>query len=206
MSEAPSQVPTDPKVGMLRRQMVERSFSMKSGNSAISSQAKLLRALQEKEIRPVGSTQQIQINARVIAATNRDLETEVREGTFRQDLYFRLNVMQIKLPALRDHKIDIPQLASYFLNKFSDPLHPVREISVGAMGQLMAYSWPGNIRELENSIESAVALSSHAILRVGDLPAKLQDREVHLGPRKQGTLEDKRNREDRYLTSFGGNR
>ncbi len=168
-----------PKVGLLLAAKDGTIFLDEIGELPISSQAKLLRALQEKEIRPVGSTQQIQINARVIAATNRDLETEVREGTFRQDLYFRLNVMQIRLPALRDHKTDIPQLASYFLNKFSDPLHPVREISVGALGQLMAYSWPGNIRELENSIESAVALSSHAILQVGDLPAKLQDREVH---------------------------
>ena len=81
-----------------------------------------------------GPRNEIQINARVIAATNRDLETEVREGTFRQDLYFRLNVMQIKVPALRDHKTDIPQLVSYFLNKFSDPLHPVREISVAHWG------------------------------------------------------------------------
>jgi DNA-binding NtrC family response regulator len=103
----------------------------------------------------------------------------VREGTFRQDLYFRLNVMQIKLPALRDHKTDIPLLASYFLNKFSDPLHPVREISVGALGQLMAYSWPGNIRELENTIECALALSSNAILQVGDLPARLRNTGVH---------------------------
>ena len=86
-------------------------------------QAKLLRALQEKEIRPVGSTQQIPIRVRVIAATNRNLEEAVRAGTFRQDLHFRLNVLQIRLPALREHKVDIPLLVAYFLDRFSGPLH-----------------------------------------------------------------------------------
>jgi two-component system response regulator HydG len=168
-----------PKVGLLQAANGGTIFLDEIGELPISSQAKLLRALQEKEIRPVGSTERIQISARVIAATNRDLEMEVQEGTFRRDLYFRLNVMQIKLPALREHKADIPLLVAHFLNKFSNPLHPLREISVGALGQLMAYSWPGNIRELENSVESAVALSSQAILQVGDLPAKLQKREVY---------------------------
>jgi transcriptional regulator with PAS, ATPase and Fis domain len=132
-------------------------------------QAKLLRALQEKEIRPVGSTVRIPINVRVIAATNRDLEAEVRAGVFRQDLYFRLNVVQIKLPALRERKVDIPLLVNHFLEKFSDPLQPVREISDDALRRLMAHDWPGNVRELENAIESGVALSSDNILRVDDL-------------------------------------
>src|SRR6185369_5097930 len=99
------------------------------GELSISLQAKLLRALQEKEIRPVGSTDRIPVKVRVIAATNRDLEAGVRTGTFRQDLYFRLNVVQIKLPVLREHKVDIPLLVAYFLDKFSDPLQPVRTIS-----------------------------------------------------------------------------
>jgi transcriptional regulator with PAS, ATPase and Fis domain len=132
-------------------------------------QAKLLRALQEKEIRPVGSTVRIPINVRVIAATNRDLEAEVRAGVFRQDLYFRLNVVQIKLPALRERKVDIPLLVTHFLEKFSDPLQPVRAISDDALRRLMAHDWPGNVRELENAIESAVALSSDNILTVADL-------------------------------------
>jgi transcriptional regulator with PAS, ATPase and Fis domain len=132
-------------------------------------QAKLLRALQEKEIRPVGSTVRIPINVRVIAATNRDLEAEVRAGVFRQDLYFRLNVVQIKLPALRERKVDIPLLVTHFLEKFSDPLQPVRAISDDALRRLMAHDWPGNVRELENAIESAVALSSDNILTVDDL-------------------------------------
>jgi transcriptional regulator with PAS, ATPase and Fis domain len=132
-------------------------------------QAKLLRALQEKEIRPVGSTERISINVRIIAATNRDLEAGIRAGTFRQDLYFRLNVVQIKLPALRERKIDIPLLVAHFLEKFSDPPHAVRAISNDALRQLLAYDWPGNVRELENAIECGVALSSGSVLRADDL-------------------------------------
>ena len=134
-------------------------------------QAKLLRALQEKEIRPVGSTQRIPVNVRVIAATNRDLEAEVRAGRFRQDLYFRLNVVQVRLPSLRERKIDVPLLVAHFLEKFSDPLQFVRAISDDALRRLMAHDWPGNVRELENAIECAVALSSGSVLTVDDLPS-----------------------------------
>jgi transcriptional regulator with PAS, ATPase and Fis domain len=132
-------------------------------------QAKLLRALQEKEIRPVGSTERVPIDLRVIAATNRDLEAGVRAGTFRQDLYFRLNVVQITLPALRERKVDIPLLVAHFLDKFSDPQHPVRALSDDALQRLMAYDWPGNVRELENAIECALALSSDSVLTADDL-------------------------------------
>ncbi len=137
-------------------------------------QAKLLRVLQEKEIRPVGATERIQIDVRVIAATNRDLESAIRTGGFRQDLFFRLNVVQVKLPALRDRKSDIPLLVTSFLEKFSDPQRSVRTISEDAMRRLMAYDWPGNVRELENAIERAVALGSGPILHLGDLPSNLQ--------------------------------
>jgi transcriptional regulator with PAS, ATPase and Fis domain len=132
-------------------------------------QPKLLRALQEKEIRLIGSTERVPIDVRVIAATNRDLEAGVRAGTFRQDLYFRLNVIQIKLLALRLHKVDIPLLVAHFLVKFSDPLHPARAISDKAMERLMSYDWPGNVRELENAIECAVALSDENVLTMDDL-------------------------------------
>jgi two-component system response regulator HydG len=132
-------------------------------------QAKLLRVLQEKEVRPVGSTERIPIDVRVIAATNRDLEAGVREGRFRQDLYFRLNVVQIMLPTLRARKIDIPLLVAYFLDKFSDPKQPVRALSDEALQRLMAYDWPGNVRELENAIECAVALNADTVLTADDL-------------------------------------
>jgi DNA-binding NtrC family response regulator len=144
------------------------------GDLPVDLQAKLLRALQEKEIRPVGSTDRVSISVRIIAATNRDLEASVRQGTFRQDLYFRLNVVQIKMPPLRDRKGDIPLLVNSFLEKFSDADAPTRTISEDAMTRLMAYDWPGNVRELENAIERAIALGTGPILHVGDLPSNLQ--------------------------------
>jgi two-component system response regulator HydG len=110
----------------------------------------------------------------VIAATNRDLEASVRNGGFRQDLFFRLNVVQIKLPPLRERKADIPFLVSHFLEKFSERHGSEREISAEAMAQLMSYNWPGNVRELENAIERALALGSGPILQTADLPSNLQ--------------------------------
>jgi two-component system response regulator HydG len=144
------------------------------GDLPIDLQAKILRALQEKEIRPVGSTDRVPITVRVIAATNRDLDAAVRQGNFRQDLYFRLNVVQIKLPPLRDRKGDIPLLVNSFLEKFSGPDSEPRRVSEDAMARLMAYDWPGNVRELENAVERAIALGSGPILHVGDLPTNLQ--------------------------------
>jgi DNA-binding NtrC family response regulator len=144
------------------------------GDLPVDLQAKLLRALQEHEVKPVGSNERVGIRARVIAATNRDLEASIRTGSFRQDLYFRLNVVQIKLPPLRDRRVDIPVLVNTFLEKFSDPARPIHTISEDAMRRIMAYDWPGNIRELENAIERAVALGSGPILHVGDLPSNLQ--------------------------------
>jgi DNA-binding NtrC family response regulator len=136
-------------------------------------QAKLLRALQEREVRPVGANDRVRINVRVMAATNRDLEAAIRNAAFRQDLYFRLNVVQVKLPPLRERKSDIPLLVNFFLEKFAEPHRPVRAISEDAMTRLMAYDWPGNVRELENAVERAVALGSGPILHVGDLPSNL---------------------------------
>src|SRR6202044_2931877 len=144
------------------------------GDMPVDLQAKLLRALQEREVKPVGSTERRHINIRIIAATNRDLESAIRTGGFRQDLYFRLNVVQIKLPPLRERKVDIPLLANTFLEKFSDPARPIHSISEDAMRRIMSYDWPGNIRELENAIERAVALGSGPILHVGHLPSNLR--------------------------------
>jgi DNA-binding NtrC family response regulator len=162
------------KQGLLEAAGDGSLFLDEIGDLPFDLQAKLLRALQEHEIKPVGSNERVGIRARVIAATNRDLEAAIRTGAFRQDLYFRLNVVQIKLPPLRDRKADIPLLVNAFLEKFCDAARPIRTISEDAMRRIMAYDWPGNIRELENAIERAVALGSGPILHAGDLPSNLQ--------------------------------
>ena len=131
-------------------------------------QAKLLRALQEKEIRPVGSNQKVKVDLRVIAATNRDLESEIRKGTFRKDLYFRLNVVTVHIPALRERRSDIPTLVHWFLDRYA----PGQSIQVtnAAMKALLQYDWPGNVRELENCIERAIALGDRKTIDATDLP------------------------------------
>jgi len=134
-------------------------------------QAKLLRVLQEKEIRPVGSNQKIRVDVRVVAATNRDLETEYRNGTFRKDLYFRLNVVTVHLPSLRERRSDIPMLTHWFLDRHA-PDSPM-QVTNAAMKCLLQYDWPGNVRELENCIERAVALGDRKIIDIGDLPATI---------------------------------
>ncbi|HKW57512.1 MAG TPA: sigma-54 dependent transcriptional regulator [Candidatus Acidoferrum sp.] len=161
------------KQGLLEAAQGGTLFLDEIGDMPVDLQAKLLRALQEREIKPVGSTERRQINIRIIAATNRDLDAAIRSGSFRQDLFFRLNVVQIKLPPLRERKSDIQLLVTSFLEKFSDPHGPPRTISEDAMRRLIAYDWPGNVRELENAIERAVAMGSGPIVHVGDLPSNL---------------------------------
>jgi len=176
------------KQGLLEAAGDGTLFLDEIGDLPVDLQAKLLRALQEREIKPVGATERVAIRARVIAATNRDLEAAVRGGTFRQDLYFRLNVVQIKLPPLRERKSDVPVLVNTFLEKFSDSKSSVRTISEDAMRRLMTYDWPGNVRELENAVERAVALGSGPILHVGDLPSNLQYAQPERFPEQQGEL------------------
>ena len=176
------------KQGLLEAAQGGTLFLDEIGDMPVDLQAKLLRALQEREVKPVGSTERRRINVRIIAATNRDLEGAIRGGTFRQDLYFRLNVVQVKIPPLRDRKSDIPILVTAFLEKFSDPQGPVRTISEDAMHRLIAYDWPGNVRELENAIERAVALGSGPIVHVGDLPSNLQYPTTERAPEKNEIL------------------
>jgi two-component system response regulator HydG len=161
------------KQGLLEAADSGSLFLDEIGDLPIDLQAKLLRALQEREVKPVGSTERVTISARVIAATNRDLEGAVRSGSFRQDLFFRLNVVQINLPPLRERKTDIPLLVNAFLEKFTQIGTCIHTISSDAMARLIAYDWPGNVRELENAIERAVALSSGPILQIADLPSNL---------------------------------
>ncbi|HDM89892.1 MAG TPA: sigma-54-dependent Fis family transcriptional regulator, partial [candidate division WOR-3 bacterium] len=140
-------------------------------------QVKILRALQEKEITPVGSTKTIKVDVRIIASTNADLEKMVAEGRFREDLYYRLNVVYIHLPPLRERKDDIPLLTNHFLKKYTSLYNlPPKKISDETMKILLEYSWPGNVRELENAIERAVILSEGDVIKPADLPEKIRDR------------------------------
>ena len=136
-------------------------------------QSKLLRALQEKEIRPVGSTKRVPINVRILAATNRDLEQAVTQGSFRRDLYFRLNVLSLRIPPLRERRQDIPLLTSAFLDRTSRNSHRHFEISDEAMKTLLAYDWPGNVRELENCLDRCCAMNSGLPIQKVDLPSSM---------------------------------
>ena len=144
------------------------------GELTLDLQAKLLRALQEKEVRPVGATHRVPIKARIVAATNRDLATMVEKGSFRKDLFYRLNVVNLRLPSLRDRREDIPLLAAHFLDRISKGHTRKFTLNDEALRAMMRHDWPGNIRELEHSIERACALSSGPVLQLGDLPTQLQ--------------------------------
>jgi DNA-binding NtrC family response regulator len=152
------------------------------GELPLDLQAKLLRALQEKEVRPVGSTTTKPISARVLAATNRDLGAMVEQGRFRKDLYFRLNVVNLRIPPLRDRRGDIAVLAMHFLEQMQKESGVARSFSDETLRVMSEYDWPGNVRELENAIERACALSSGPVLHMGDLPTQLQDFRMQRGP------------------------
>jgi DNA-binding NtrC family response regulator len=136
-------------------------------------QSKLLRAIQEREVRPVGSNHRMPLEARIIAGTNQHLEGAITRGTFRKDLFFRLNVVSIKLPPLRDRKNDIPLLVRHFIDRYTGTSGGTKDISYDAMSRLMSYDWPGNVRELENCVQRALALGSGSEIQVRDLPSNL---------------------------------
>ena len=154
------------------------------GELSLDLQAKLLRALQEKEVRPVGATHRVPIKARIVTATNRDLAAMVECGNFRKDLFYRLNVVNLRLPALRNRREDIPLLAAHFLDRISRERGHKFTLSDEVLCVMMHHDWPGNVRELENSIERACALSSGPVIHLGDLPTQLQQRgiEAHRPP------------------------
>jgi two-component system response regulator HydG len=145
------------------------------GEMPLEMQAKLLRALQERVVRPVGSNAEVPYNARILAATNRDLETEIVERRFREDLYYRVAVVVIELPPLRDRAGDVPLMAQRFVLRFAER-HGKRVVGISppALQHLMHYNWPGNVRELENCIERAVALAAYDHLTPDDLPARVR--------------------------------
>jgi two-component system response regulator HydG len=171
------------KEGLLAEAEGGTVFLDEIGELPLDLQAKLLRALQEKEVRPVGSTQARPISARVLAATNRDLAAMVEQGKFRRDLYFRLNVVNLRIPPLRDRRQDIPVLAMHFLERKQRETGAVHTFSDDALRVMAEYDWPGNVRELENAIERACALSSGPVLHMGDLPTQLQDFRLQRTPR-----------------------
>jgi two-component system, NtrC family, response regulator AtoC len=156
------------KPGLLQSANGGTIFLDEIGELPLEMQAKLLRFLQEKEVRPVGSNNHFKVDVRVIAATNRDLEAEYRAGRFRKDLYFRLNVVTVQLPPLRERRSDVPMLAHWFLDRCAEGANA--QITSAAMKCLLQYDWPGNVRELENCIERAIALGNGKLLDLNDLP------------------------------------
>jgi two-component system response regulator AtoC len=162
-----------PKQGLFQAANGGTIFLDEIGELPLDLQAKLLRVLQDKLVRPVGSNHSEKVDVRVIAATNRDLEAGYKAGTFRKDLYFRLNVVTVYLPSLRERKSDIPSLVQYFLDRYSTNKHSI-EIAPAALHCLLQYEWPGNVRELENCIERAVALGDGELIEVDDLPPAMQ--------------------------------
>jgi len=145
------------------------------GDLNISMQAKLLRALQEREIMRVGGTRPIRVDVRVVAATNRDLEAMVKDGRFREDLYYRLNIIPIVIPPLRNRRDDIPPLVDFFISKHLSGSHrPIRGLTPGARNLIMSYSWPGNVRQLESAIERAILLCEGNEIEVEDLPVEIR--------------------------------
>jgi DNA-binding NtrC family response regulator len=168
------------KAGLFQAANGGTIFLDEIGELPLEMQAKLLRVLQEKEVRPVGSNDHVTVDVRVIAATNRDLEAAYRDGTFRKDLYFRLNVVTVHLPALRDRRSDIPMLVHHFLDRYAPGAN--QQVTAAAMKSLLHYDWPGNVRELENCVARAVTLGDHQIIDVNDLPPAIRTEQPSAAP------------------------
>jgi two-component system response regulator HydG len=181
------------------------------GELPLPMQPKLLRAIQERRVRPVGGDSELEFDARIVTATNRDLESEVDEGRFREDLFYRIDVVRIEMPPLRARGKDVLLLAQHFLEQYSEG--KVSGLAEGAAEKLLSYDWPGNVRELENCIERAAALARYDQITVDDLPKKIRDhRSDHVlisteDPSELLTLEQL---EERYIRKvlelMGGNK
>lgn len=189
---------THAKEGLLSAGDGGTVFLDEIGELPIDLQSKLLRALQEKEIRPVGATRAVPISARILAATNRDLPEMVAQGRFRRDLFFRLNVVNIKLPPLRDRRDDVRTLAEFFLERNEAQTGVPHSLSGDAVRVMSQYDWPGNVRELEHAIERACALSSGPILHMADLPTQLHDFRMHA--HAQSSVDDAESRDGLILS------
>lgn len=163
---------TENKLGLVQAADGGTLFLDEIGELPIGMQAKLLRMLQEQEVRPIGAIEASSVNVRILAATNRDLAHEVRERTFRKDLYYRLNVITISVPPLRERREDVPTLVRHFISRHA--VHSVT-ISDGAMRAFVNYDWPGNVRELQNVVRRLVVMKSDPVIRPDDLPEDLRD-------------------------------
>jgi DNA-binding NtrC family response regulator len=198
------------KVGLLKSADKGTLFLDEIGEMPLQLQVKLLRALQERECYPVGSNEPVHFDVRLLCATNRDLEAEVREGRFREELLYRINVITIALPALRERKDDIPLLANYFLRKYEKSHgRGLMRFSKGAMRLLVNYGWPGNVRELENAIERAAILAETEVIHSHDLPDKLRQARIATTDLEgfELTLEElEREHIKRILTKVGGDK
>ena len=176
-----------------------------------SMQVKLLRVIQEKEVLRIGATRPVKVDVRFIAATNRDVHDAIKSGRFRQDLYFRLNVVSLHIPPLSERKDDIPFLSYYFLNKYAALMKKgISEISQEVLAVLMSYDFPGNVRELENIIERGVALSNGNVMEVAHLPEDLKELSIRTFRKKEGKIPSLEEQEMVYiqwvLKEIGGNR
>jgi len=169
------------KTGLIELANGGTAFFDEIGELPLDLQSKLLRVLQEKEFRPVGSLQTRRSDFRIIAATNRDLAAEVEKGTFRRDLYYRLNVVSLKIAPLRDRKDDIPALLTHFLDRYGN----AHTLTPEAIEALLSYDWPGNVRELENSVQHMVAVNSGPLLHIHDLPSAIRN---HMTLLRAGTM------------------
>jgi DNA-binding NtrC family response regulator len=165
------------KLGLFAAAAAGSFFLDEIGETTPAIQVKLLRVLQQREIIPVGGTEAMPIDTRLIAATNRDLEEEMKRGGFRSDLFYRLNVFALHLPPLRQRSEDIPLLIDSFLSRGAEQRgEPVKRVSPEALQVMMEYAWPGNVRELENALERAAILSKGDLIDVPELPERVTER------------------------------
>jgi DNA-binding NtrC family response regulator len=167
------------KAGLLASLDGGTLFLDEIGELPLNLQGRLLRALQDREVQPIGSDQTVPLSARILASTTRDLPSMVETGRFRKDLYFRLSIVNLRIPALRERRGDIPLLASRILERMKHENGHTYTFSDNALHLLMEYDWPGNVRELEHAIERACALTSGPILHLGDFPTQMQDHQFH---------------------------
>ena len=196
------------KEGFMKAANEGTLFLDEIGEMPLNLQVKLLRAIQEKEYTPVGTTSSLPVNVRFIASTNKDLPEEVKNGNFREDLFYRLNVVEIKLPSLKDRQEDIPLLVNHFIDKYRKEMNRgIKGISEDAMRALVHYEWKGEVRELENVIERSIIFCNTEYINKNNLPDSFQDSELQFNPATSSSLDDsvKKYERDIIMSSLENN-